>query len=264
MHPVLIDFGRFQIYTYGFLIAVGFLTGVLVAKAEARRTGQDPEKIPDISFYLLISAIIGSRLFYVATTPKIFIENPIEIFKIWSGGLVFYGGFIGALIMVLIYVKKHDLSFWKIADVFTPSLALGHFFGRMGCFFAGCCYGKTCDLPWSVTFTDTASLAPIGIPLHPTQLYSAFSNLGIFLFLWFFRKKTRFDGQLFWIYILIYGVIRSFIEMFRGDFRGAFVLDIFSIAQVIGLVMAATAVWMLIFLGKRHQNTKVRHRRAKT
>lgn len=133
----------------------------------------------------------------------------------------------------------------------APSLAIGHSIGRLGCFFAGCCYGKACDLPWAVTFTNPDSLAPIGVPLHPTQLYSALTNLFIFIFLCFFRGRKKFDGQLFWIYVLLYGVARSILEIFRGDFRGEPVFGILSVSQTIGCIMAVFAVVMLIYLRGR-------------
>lgn len=251
MHPILLRLGRLTIYSYGFFIALGFLVGILLARLEAQRAGEDPEKIMDLSFYILVFAIIGSRLFYVATDPEMFRAAPLEILKLWKGGLVFYGGFIAALITALIYLKKKKMPWGKTADIIAPSLSVGQFIGRLGCFCAGCCYGKACDLPWAVTFTHPDTLAPIGIPLHPTQLYHAAGNLIIFTFLWFFRRRKKFDGQLFWLYVLLYGITRSFIEIFRGDFRGNPILGILSVSQVLGGTMAVIAVVMIILLGKR-------------
>src|SRR3989339_541590 len=173
MFPVLLKIGPISIFTYGFFIAVGFLAGIFLATKEAKRLGEDYEKIMDLCFYILVAAILGSRLFYVATSPEMFLKNPVEILKIWNGGLVFYGGFIAALVTGVIYLKVKNIPVWKTADIMAPSIALAHFFGRIGCFFAGCCYGKYCDLPWAVTFNHPDSLAPTGIPLHPTQLYEA-------------------------------------------------------------------------------------------
>ena len=250
MFPVLLKIGPISIFTYGFFIAVGFLTGIFLATKEAKRQGEDHEKIMDLCFYILIAAIIGSRLFYVATSPEMFFKDPVEILKIWNGGLVFYGGFIAALGTGIIYLKVKKISVWKTADIMAPSVAIAHFFGRIGCFFAGCCYGKYCDLPWAVTFDHPDSLAPTGIPLHPTQLYEALSNLAIFLFLFIFRKHKKYDGQLFWLYVLIYGITRSFIETFRADFRGDFLYGVLSISQVVGGLMAVVSLIMFFIFRK--------------
>ena len=252
MHPVLISFGKITVYTYGFLIAVGFIVGILLAKQEAARRGQNPEMVMDLSFYIIISAIVGSRLFYAFTTPDVYLKNPLEFFKIWNGGLVFYGGFITALIAAIVYVHLKHLRLWDTADIFAPSIAIGQFFGRLGCFSAGCCYGKICDMPWAVTFRNPDSLAPTGLPLHPTQLYHASGNLLIFCLLWFMRKKTRFSGQLFWTYVSIYGAVRACLEFYRNDFRGHVFFDLFSISQVIGVTMSLTGIVMLVVLKRKN------------
>lgn len=254
MYPTLLHLGKITIYTYGFFLAMGFLAGIFLAKYEAKRIGEDPDKILDLAFYILIAAIVGSRIFYVLTDLKMYVADPLEILKIWNGGLVFYGGFIAALATALIYMRIKSMPIWQTTDIMAPSLALGQTLGRMGCFFAGCCYGKTCDLPWAVTFTHPDTLArPIGVPVHPTQLYSALTNFLIFLFLFFFRKKKKFDGQIFWIYVLLYAITRSIIEIFRGDFRGDLVFGVLSISQTTGCVMGALAVVMLFYLNKMSQ-----------
>lgn len=250
MYPVLLKIGNLTIHTYGFFVAMGFAIGMTVARHEARRMGENPDKIMDLCFYMLLFAVIASRIFYVFTNWDFFMTDPLEIVKIWNGGLVFYGGFIGGLATLLVYLKKHRMPIWKTFDILAPPLAVGHFLGRIGCFFAGCCYGKVCDLPWAVTFTRSDSLAPTGIPLHPTQLYEAFYNLIIFSFLWWFRTKKTYDGQVFWIYILLYGAARSVIEIFRDDDRGGFVFGIFSVSQIIGLILSVFALCMLFYMPK--------------
>jgi len=258
MYPILLHLGKLTLYTYGFFLAMGFLAGIFLAKYEAKRVGENPDKILDLAFYILIAAIVGSRLFYVATNPKLYLSAPLEIFKIWNGGLVFYGGFIAALITALIYMRLKGMPIWKTADILAPSLALGQALGRMGCFFAGCCYGKACDLPWAITFTNPDTLAPIGVPVHPTQLYSAFTNLAIFTLLFSFRKRKTFDGQIFWLYVLLYAITRSIIEIFRGDFRGQLVFGVLSISQATGCLMAILAVIMIVYLRGKTSEIKSR------
>ena len=251
MYPILFKIGKLSLYTYGLFVALGFISGILVARHEAKRLQEDRDQIMDLCFYVLIAAIVGSRLFYVFTNFNMFISDPLEIFRIWNGGLVFYGGFVLALITAIIYVQKTGMSLFKTSDIMAPALAIGHTIGRIGCFFAGCCYGKACDLPWAVTFTNPDSLAPVNIPLHPTQLYAAATNLVIFIFLWMLRSRKKFDGQIFWVYVLLYGIARSVLESFRGDFRGDLVFGILSISQTIGGSMAFVSVVMLILLGKK-------------
>jgi phosphatidylglycerol:prolipoprotein diacylglycerol transferase len=254
MHPVLVPIGRLTIYTYGFFVALGFLAGILLARTEAKRLGEDPAKISDLFFYVLIAAIVGSRLFYVGTDPGKYLENPLEIFKLWSGGLVFYGGFIGGLIGAIVYIRKKGMELWRTSDMLAPSIAAGQFLGRIGCFFAGCCYGKQCELPWAVTFTHPATLAPMGVALHPTQLYSAMANLSIFAILWRLRVRKKYDGQLFWTYTFLYGVGRALVEIFRDDYRGGTIFGLFSISQVLGGVIALISVFMMFRFSRRAVN----------
>ncbi len=256
MYPKLITIWKFNIYTYGFFLAVAFIVGIYIAKRFAENSDIDPGKMADLCFYTLIGGVVFARLFYVVTNLTLFQGNFSGIFKIWEGGLVFYGGFIGALFTALVYIRYIvHLPFWKIADILAIPVAVGHGIGRIGCFFAGCCYGKTCDLPWAVVFNHPDTLAqPRGVPLHPTQLYSVAVNLSMALFLFLIKKRMKFDGQLFWIYILFYGISRFVVEIFRGDFRGTLVFGVLSISQSIGIAMSILAVVMLLYL--KYQNSE--------
>ena len=258
MFPILFEIGDFSLHTYGLMIAIGVLFGLFSARSEARRLEINEDRILDVIFYMIVVAIVTSRLFFVATRPAYFYANPLEIVMIWKGGLVFYGGFIGAALTLILYVRAHRLPLAKTLDIAGISIPLGHFFGRIGCFFAGCCYGKPTDVPWAVTFSHPDSLAPLGVALHPAQLYHAFGNLLIFLALFFIRRRQRFDGQIFLLYLLCYGIIRSIIEIFRGDDRGATILGLFSISQGIGISAALLALVLLIIFFKKKQ-TSVTH-----
>jgi len=252
MHPVLFHIGPFALHTYGVFVAVAFLSAMGLALREARRVGEDPDKLLDLCFYILIAAIVGSRILYVVIDWPTFREDPVEIIRIWRGGLVFYGGFIAALLTALWYIRRKGLSPWKTADILAPPIAFGQFVGRIGCVFAGCCYGQPCDLPWAVIFTDPESLAPRGVSLHPTQVYSSLNGLIIFVLLMGLRRRKRFEGQVFWSYVLLYGITRSIVEFFRGDDRGVLVAGIFSTSQFIGAAMAAVAIAMMISLRLRN------------
>ncbi|MFW6010966.1 MAG: prolipoprotein diacylglyceryl transferase [Desulfosalsimonas sp.] len=252
MFPVIFEYGRFVLYTYGFFIALGLIAAILLVRREGKRLGLDPNRLTDLCFYLVIASILGSRLFFVALNYEYFIQAPFEIFKIWSGGLVFYGGFIVGFATAISLVRVYRLPLGKVADIAGLAIPLGHFFGRLGCFSAGCCYGKPSELPWAVTFSHPEALVDpehLYVPLHPTQLYSAAANLFIFLVLMGLRKKKRFHGQIFLFYIFFYGLLRSVIEIFRGDDRGGLVMGVLSVSQVLGISIAVFSLAVLVFLG---------------
>jgi len=248
MHPVLFKLGPLPIHTYGVLIALAFLAGIFLAMHEARRKGVDPERVMDLGLYILAAAIIGSRLMQVAIEHRYYAQHPLEIFEIWKGGLVFYGGFVMALVVSVWYLMHYRIPVWRMGDIMAPSIALGQCIGRLGCFSAGCCYGKPTDLPWAVTFTNPDSLALTGVPLHPSQLYESAGALVLFGALWAYRKRTKFDGQLFWLYVLGYSVLRFFLEFLRGDVNRGFVqlagFDV-STSQAVGIGAFIVALVML-------------------
>ncbi len=251
MFPILFKIGSLTIYTYGVLISLGFIVGIVLALHLGKKQGLPRENILDIGFYILVSAIIGSRIVFVLVEYEHFIDNPLDVFKIWEGGLVFFGGLILAVPVLLIYLKKNDLPVWGTIDLFTPSLALGHAIGRIGCFSAGCCYGKPTDMPWGVLFTHPATMAVTGVPIHPTQLYEAFTEAVIFIFLMLFRRHKNFNGQVFWIYVLLYSSARFIIEFFRGDTARGFIYNDFSIAQGMSILLFIVAVLFLASLRKK-------------
>jgi phosphatidylglycerol:prolipoprotein diacylglycerol transferase len=256
MHPILfeiprIEFGNWMIgpipiRMYGLMIGIGFLLAIYLASRRAKKEGLNPDLILDMGVYLLLAAIIGSRILYVLTTLQEFTRNPLDVFAIWKGGLVFYGGLLAAVPIGIWYVRKHGLPVWQTADITAPYVALGHAFGRLGCFFAGCCYGAPCSGPVCITFSDPHSLAPQGVPLFPTQLMESGGEFLIFGMLLILRRYKKFDGQLFWLYLVFYAILRFTIEFFRGDIvRGVYFGGLISTSQIIAMVMALTAVVML-------------------
>jgi len=251
MHPILIELGPLSIKTYGFFIAVAFLAGVGLALRESRRLGYDPQLILDLAFYMIIAAIVGSRLFYIVGHLSYYRQNPLDMLKVWQGGLTFYGGFILAVAVCAWMMRRHHLGIWPVFDIFAPSLALGNVFGRIGCFFAGCCYGTPCSLPWAVTFRDPQSLAPLHTPLHPTQLYAAGAALLIFLVLFGLRTKKIFDGQLTIIWVFLYSASRLATELFRGDVRGDLLFNTYPASQVLAALLTVAALVLYPILAAR-------------
>lgn len=259
MYPVLFRFpeswplvGGAGLHSYGLMIAIAFLCGLIYVRRESTRVGLDVDVMADLFFYTITSALIGSRVFYLIHSVDDFWADPLVAFRIWEGGLVFQGGIIGALLFVVPFARKHKLRFFKVADVFAVPLALGHGIGRLGCFLAGCCHGKQCDInfPLAVVFpANPDTVAPAGIPLYPTQITEAFAEFLIFGFLFYFRKKKPFDGAVFLLYMMIYAVLRSFIELYRGDTIRGFVIEPYlsngQFLSLIGFILAATA-WVYL------------------
>ncbi len=237
-------------------MALGFLTAMRVSKLIARPHDISADTIADIFFVILVSALVGARLLYVLINFKAYQNNLIGIFQIWNGGLVFFGGFLAAVIACVIYFKKKNLDIWKTADMISPGIAIGHAVGRVGCLFAGCCYGKTCDLSIAIKFTNAESLAPLNVYLHPTQIYSMISNLVLFFILLWLQRHKKFHGMVFLIYIMLYSLFRSIIEFFRGDFRGDFIFDFISMSQGIGFMVSLIAFILLIKLSRSFYGSK--------
>lgn len=257
MHPILFRLGPLTIHTYGFLIAIGFLLGLWVALIQAKKEGIPSDKMVDLAFYILLAAIIGSRLLFVLINLNHYLYNPIDIFKIWEGGLVFYGGVLLAVPAAIWYLKKNGLGVWSTADIFAPSIAIGHVFGRLGCFSAGCCYGKISQtLPWGIVFSDPDCLAPTNVPLHPTQLYESAGEFLNFLLLIALRRHKSFDGELFMTYLLFYSVLRFIVEFFRGDVARGFIIGGLSVSQGISIIMFAAASAGFFVLRRRNRREK--------
>jgi phosphatidylglycerol:prolipoprotein diacylglycerol transferase len=244
------------IHTYGFFIAIGFIVGLWLATREAKKLGIDPKLISDLTFWILIWGLIGSRIVYIITTWDEYMADPSLFIKIHKGGLVWYGGFIGASLFTLYYSIKHKLPFFKIADILIPSVSIGHAFGRLGCFSAGCCFGKECskDFIFAVVFKHPESIAPKGMPLYPTQLFESVGEAIIFLILVIFRTRKRFNGQVLLMYMTLYPILRSLLEILRGDkIRGFIIEPYLSTSQFISIFVIAIAIYLQIYLSKRNK-----------
>jgi phosphatidylglycerol---prolipoprotein diacylglyceryl transferase len=258
MFPKLFDLGPFSIYAYGVLLAAAYLGGLQFSLVRARQRGLDPARVMDLGIYIIISALVGAKLLLVIVDADHFLDNPRDILSLARSGGVFYGGLILAVLVGYWYMWKHQMPTWRIADVIAPGIAFGHVVGRLGCFLAGCCYGHETDVPWAVTFTNPLAQenvgTPLGIPLHPTQLYEAGAELVILGLLLAFEHKGRpFHGRTFWGYMLVYGLSRFVIEFFRGDPRGMVFANV-STSQFISLCIVPLSIAMLYWLSRRHND----------
>lgn len=273
MFPRLFQFGNFSLPTYGVLSAAGLLLGLLICVRLAKREGIDPDRAWDLGIWSIVSAILGSKLFLFLTdwhehaqlVAAAFSRETLPALLRWDlqnehagaafvliqAGGVWYGGVLLGSAVAWLYMRRHKMPVLKTFDAYTPGIAFGHIIGRLGCFAAGCCYGRPTDRPWGVTFTDPIahlqSGTPLGVPLHPTQLYEAATNTLIFLaVLWLFRRKS-FDGQVLGAYFFLYGVARYFLEFFRDDpQRGLVFGGAMTVTQLIALCLVAAGglLWL--------------------
>jgi phosphatidylglycerol:prolipoprotein diacylglycerol transferase len=267
MYPILFEIGGFPVYTYGVLLAAAYLLGLQFALVRARARGLDATRVMDLGIWIIISALIGAKLLLLMVEFDTFRQNPRELVTLLRSGGVFYGGLIAAVAVAIWYMRRHRLPVWGVSDAFAPGIALGHVIGRMGCFFAGCCFGRATDVPWSVTFRNEYAAqnvgTPLNVPIHPTQLYEAGAELIILGLLLVLERKWRpFAGRTFWSYMLLYGITRFFIEFYRGDARGM-ILDL-STSQFVSVILVPVSIVMLIVLSRRSTpDPKVQAKRAR-
>jgi len=245
VHKIAFQFGAFTVTWYGIFVASGFMAGLWTASRRALRDHIHPETIFDLGPWLLIGTILGARTLYVVSYwNESFANEPIsEIFMVQHGGLVFYGGLIGASLACILFAWRKQLPLWRLADILAPSIALGYFFGRWGCLMNGCCYGRPTTMPWGIQFPKGHETYPNFV--HPTQIYDSLLNLGLYVFLaWLYRRK-KFDGQVFAVYLICYAICRSFVEIFRGDYTQVHYLGPLTPAQLVSIGIIATGVILL-------------------
>ena len=254
MHPILFEIRGFPVYTYGLLLAAAYLLGLQFALVRARTRGLDPNRVMDLGIWIIVSALVGAKLLLLVVEFDKFGTNRAELLNLVRSGGVFYGGLIAAVVVALWYLKRHRMTIWTVTYVFAPGIALGHVIGRLGCFFAGCCFGRPTNVPWAVTFHNEFAArnvgTPLGIPIHPTQVYEAGAELLILIMLLATERRGRpFPGRTFWGYMLLYGISRFVIEFYRNDPRG--MVGSFSTSQFVSLLLVPLSLVMLFWLSRR-------------
>ncbi|MFH1837158.1 MAG: prolipoprotein diacylglyceryl transferase [Candidatus Omnitrophota bacterium] len=227
MHRILFQIGPMTIYSYGLLMAIAFIVSTVFILSDAKKEGIDTGKMMDVMVIIILSGILGGRLLFVAQNLGHYTRNPLQIFMLNEGGLAFQGAFLGALIGGIIASKKKRIHFWKGADVIAPYVALGQGIGRIGCFLNGCCYGKFAEKGIKFVFPQE-TLARV-----PAQLYSSLTLFGLFAVLVLLKRKKMFDGYIFSMYMMLYGVLRFFLEFIRAD-NPAVLFDL-KLSQIIGI-----------------------------
>lgn len=293
MHQELFSIGGLiTFHTYGILIAIGFAVAVWLTVRDAARFGIPPKDIINLIIPILISSLFGARLLYVLTNLTHFTDrfsggDYFAVFKVYEGGLVFYGGMITGLSTALFILLKRKIPVWIVGDLMALTLPLAHAFGRLGCFGAGCCYGHVTDSAIGVNFPENSiawvdqvnhgmitETATHSLAIHPTQLYESFGLALIFIFLWWYRSRKQFHGELLLIYLILYPIERSIVEIFRGDairrhlfewvspsFNSALGLPegsaiLMSTSQFISLLLFGFAIGMRIWIKRKQKNSR--------
>ena len=276
MLPILFRIGPIPVFSYGLLIAVGFLVAVHFVRRDARRANLDPDLVTDGAFWVLFLGLVGTRVLHIILYPQFYSwSDPVGWIAVWKGGLVFQGALPPTIVFVIYFVRKHKIGFWKSVDITVPYIPLAHAFGRIGCFMNGCCYGKVTQLPWGLPFRriqPPGALTPTGsppyldhvenlglsedamwsYPVHPTQLYSVVGLLCIFFFYkWLTRRWHPFEGFALPYYLVAYGVFRFLVEFLRGDHNPTLFGEMLSTQQVFCLFMVAVGVGMYAVLRRR-------------
>lgn len=248
MYPKLISIGSFYIPTYGVLVALGFLAGLSIALRLARRAGLSGEKITNLAVYCAIGGIAGAKLFMFFFDAPYYWHHPGEIFSMQTlqAAGVFHGGFIVALLVAIFYMRRQKLPVWQTMDAFAPGVAIGQAIGRLGCFAAGCCWGRPTDSFWGVRFhSDFAAPVPLNTPLYPVQIWESLCDFAIFLILYRQFNRTHTPGRIIGLYLVLYSTIRFIIEFYRVHEQS--LVGPFSLTQWIALALLVVGALMLWF-----------------
>lgn len=257
MFPKLISFDGFFLPTYGVLVTLGFLLGLWMTGKLAQRQNLNPQLITDLGIYVALAGLAGAKLLMFVYDFGYYQRHPKEIlsFSTLQAGGVFYGGLIGALLVAVWYVRSRKLAFLPVADVFAPGIALGHAVGRLGCFAAGCCWGAECARPWAVVYENPDAYqlvgVPLGVPLHPSQLYEAFAEAIIFAILYRQSIKPHPPGRIIGLYLILYPFARFLVEFVRTHEQANPFGWVLSNAQWITLGLIALGVWVVRFSSRR-------------
>jgi phosphatidylglycerol---prolipoprotein diacylglyceryl transferase len=244
----------YRVPAYGVMLALAFSSAYFISLWRATKTGEEANHVENLFLIVVGASVVGARLFHVVfEEPSYYRQNPGKILAIWEGGYTFYGALLLASLGIFLYCRWKKISFLAYGDIASPATAFGLFIGRMGCFLAGCCWGRPTDVPWGVVFKHPETFAAVkGIRVHPTQVYEALGGLGIFFYLsWLFRRRA-YRGQIFFHGVAVYSVIRFIVERYRGDdYRGFILGGLVSYSQLVSLSLLPLALLGMWHFGKR-------------
>ncbi|MCK4511411.1 prolipoprotein diacylglyceryl transferase [bacterium] len=257
MRPILFQLGSFPLRSYGLLMALAFMVGIWIARRRAAKSGYDPDVIIDLSVIVILVSILGARLAYVFVRWEYYRHDILGVFRIWEGGLALYGGMVAGALVGLWFFRRRGINMWAGADLVAPSLAMGVTIGRIGCFLNGCCYGKACEQPWGVVFSENsiAGMRYPGIHLHPTQLYESFLALVVFFVLLAADRRKPFEGFLLWLFVILLSVCRFLIDPVRqyGAESIVFQSGAFALTnnQVFSVALVLLSIGFMVYLSRR-------------
>lgn len=253
MHRTILDLGAISVRSYGLMLVVAFWLGIELSARIARRRGIDPVRVLDLGLVVLVTSLAGSRLVYVFTHVSEYRNDLAGVFRVWEGGLTFYGGLVAAVVFGMLYLRRKGLPVLSVTDMVTPQIALGIAIARVGCFLNGCCFGTESSLPWAVVFPQDCQAGWVlaGKSLHPTQIYSSLANLAIFVFLRRLLKRGHPHGMVFAAFLVLYGSWRFGIDYLRYYESGMYAgpLNV-TWNQVVSIMMVATGAVMSLRLMK--------------
>lgn len=239
MYNDLFSIGPFTVHGYGLMIAIGVLAALFIAEARAKKRDMNADVLYPLTLVCVVFGFASAKVLFCIVEWRQFIKNPLQLLT--GNGFVVYGGIIGGVLAAFLYCRLKKLNFWDYFDIVLPSVAVAQGFGRIGCFLAGCCYGRETDSFLGIAFTHS-DYALNGVKLLPTQLFSAAGMFLIAGFLFWYAKKERKKGQVGALYLVLYSIGRFIIEFFRDDYRGA--VGFLSTSQFISLFILATGVWL--------------------
>lgn len=251
MKKDLFYIGRFSVHGYGLMIGIGFILALFLGEYRAKKKGMKEEAIIDLAIIAAVGGFLGAKILYIIVSFKEFLQNPLAV--IGSEGFVVYGGIISGVLCCMLYCKVKKLKFLDYFDIVMPEVALAQAFGRIGCFLAGCCYGRETTSRFGVVFPE-GGLAPAGVKLIPTQLISSAGDFLIMIVLLLYYRKNKKDGtpgSVGFLYMLLYGVGRFLVEFLRNDNRGG--VGMFSTSQWISMVIVAGGIVLYLVNKKRHK-----------
>ncbi len=252
MYPTLFRVGPVSIRSYGTLLMIGFVAGILLSRRQARRLGLSPELPLDLGLWVLVLGIVFARGLYALLNWADFTGHPLDIVCVWrEGGLSYHGGLLGGVLAGLFFAWRRKISFWVLADMVAPGLALGYAIARLGCLLNGCCYGASTDLPWGMRFLLWPDSEVRTEPSHPTQIYASLGSLLILVVLLKLRPRLRAPGQLFLLYLVLYAPMRAAIEALRRGVTARVLVDGITEAQVASAILFVLALAVLIVRGRR-------------